>query len=69
MTHEGLPDQERHIVREVFAAGERQVRDAMLPRAQIDFLDAASPGRTTRPAGLGARAHAVPGHRTDPRTR
>jgi len=43
MTHEGLPEQERHIVREVFAASERQVRDAMLPRTRIDFLDAALP--------------------------
>lgn len=40
MTHEELPDQERRIVREVFAAGERHVRDAMLPRTEIDFLEA-----------------------------
>jgi putative hemolysin len=45
MSHEGLPDQDRHIVREVFAAGDRQVRDAMLPRTQIDFLDADLPVR------------------------
>ena len=43
MTHEELPDQERRIVREVFAAGERHVRDAMLPRTEIDFLDASLP--------------------------
>jgi len=43
MTHEGLADQERGIVRQVFAAGDRQVREAMLPRAGIDFLDASLP--------------------------
>lgn len=43
MTHEELPEQERRIVREVFAAGDRHVRDAMLPRTEIDFLDASLP--------------------------
>lgn len=43
MTHEGLPEQEQRIVREVFAASERTVRESMLPRASIDFLDASMP--------------------------
>lgn len=55
MTHEGLPDQERHLVREAFAAGDRQVRDAMLPRTQIDFLEAAL---TVREAARQAWEHA-----------
>ena len=46
MTHEGLPARERTIVREVFAAGDRHVREAMLPRTDIDFLDASSPVST-----------------------
>jgi putative hemolysin len=43
LTHEGLPQQEQRIVREVFAASERTVREVMLPRAAIDFLDASMP--------------------------
>jgi len=43
MTHAGLPAQERAIVREVFAAGDRHVREAMLPRTDVDFLDASLP--------------------------
>ena len=39
-SHENLGDEERRIVREVFAAGSRKVRDAMLPRTDVDFLDA-----------------------------
>lgn len=39
-SHENLGDDERRIVREVFAAGNLKVRDAMLRRADVDFLDA-----------------------------
>lgn len=41
--HEGLSDEERQIVSDVFAAGDRQVREVMLPRTEVDFLDATLP--------------------------
>ena len=33
-----LGDEERQIVEEVFAAGERSLREVMLPRTEVDFL-------------------------------
>ncbi len=39
-SHEALGDDERRIVRDVFAAGGRSVQSAMLPRTDVDFLDA-----------------------------
>ena len=39
-SHEALGDEERRIVRDVFTAGGRSVRSAMLPRTDVDFLDA-----------------------------
>lgn len=41
--HETLGEDERRILDEVFAAGQRQVREVMLPRTEVDFLDAATP--------------------------
>jgi magnesium and cobalt exporter, CNNM family len=41
--HEALGEEERRIVEEVFAAGERQLREVMRPRTEVDFLDAAMP--------------------------
>jgi putative hemolysin len=41
--HETLGEEERAIVEEVFAAGERQLREVMLPRTEVDFLDAGTP--------------------------
>lgn len=41
--HGGLGDEERRIVEDVFAAGERQLREVMLPRTEVDFIDAATP--------------------------
>jgi len=35
-----LGDEERHIVDEVFAAGQVTLREAMVPRTEVDFLDA-----------------------------
>lgn len=43
MSHEGLAEQERRIVRDVFAAADRHVRDAMLPRVDVDVLEASLP--------------------------
>jgi putative hemolysin len=41
--HETLGEEERAIVDEVFAAGSRQLREVMLPRTEVDFLDADTP--------------------------
>ncbi|HZC28080.1 MAG TPA: hemolysin family protein [Actinopolymorphaceae bacterium] len=41
--HETLGQEERAIVDEVFAAGSRQLREVMLPRTEVDFLDADLP--------------------------
>lgn len=38
-----LGDEERQIVDEVFAAGEVSLREAMIPRTEVDFLDGAMP--------------------------
>jgi putative hemolysin len=41
--HEGLGEEERKIVEDVFATGDRQVREVMRPRTEVDFLDAGMP--------------------------
>jgi putative hemolysin len=41
--HETLGEEERAIVDEVFAAGSRQLREVMLPRTEVDFLEADTP--------------------------
>lgn len=41
--HESLPRDERQLIMEVFAAGERQIREVMVPRTEVDFLDAGLP--------------------------
>ncbi|MFW6204291.1 MAG: hemolysin family protein [Actinomycetota bacterium] len=41
--HKGLSEEERQIVEDVFGAGDRQVREVMLPRTEVDFLDAGVP--------------------------
>jgi putative hemolysin len=38
--HESLSGDERKLIDDVFAAGERQVREVMLPRTEVDFLEA-----------------------------
>lgn len=50
LTHEEVPEQERAIIRQVFAAGERTIRQAMVPRANIDFLPAGIDVRQARRA-------------------
>ncbi len=37
--HESLDADERRLIDEVFAAGERQVREVMVPRTEVAFLD------------------------------
>jgi putative hemolysin len=42
-THETLGEEERRIVEDVFEAGDRQIREVMIPRTEVDFLDASMP--------------------------
>jgi putative hemolysin len=41
--HETLGEEERRIVEDVFEAGDRQIREVMIPRTEVDFLDASMP--------------------------
>jgi putative hemolysin len=41
--HETLSEDERRIVEDVFEAGDRQIREVMIPRTEVDFLDANTP--------------------------
>jgi putative hemolysin len=38
--HEALTRDERALIEEVFEAGERQLREVMVPRTEVEFLDA-----------------------------
>jgi putative hemolysin len=38
--HEALTRDERRLIDEVFEAGERQLREVMVPRTEVEFLDA-----------------------------
>jgi putative hemolysin len=38
--HESLTKEERRLIDEVFAAGERQLREVLIPRTEVEFLDA-----------------------------
>lgn len=38
-THEGLSDDQRRIVTDVFAATQRSLKEAMRPRGEVEFLD------------------------------
>ncbi|TDO36444.1 putative hemolysin [Kribbella sp. VKM Ac-2527] len=41
--HESLGEEERRIVDDVFEAGGRQLRELIVPRTEVDFLDAEMP--------------------------
>ncbi len=41
--HESLTGDERRLIDEVFEAGDRQVREVMIPRTECSFLDASVP--------------------------
>jgi putative hemolysin len=41
--HETLGEEERRIVEDVFEAGDRQIREVMIPRTEVDFLDSQMP--------------------------
>src|SRR5436853_400700 len=38
--HESLTNEERKLIDEVFDAGERPLREVMVPRTEVEFLDA-----------------------------
>jgi putative hemolysin len=40
--HESLTKEERRLIDEVFAAGERQLREVLVPRTEVEFIDAAT---------------------------
>lgn len=41
--HEELSVEERELIDDVFAAGDRELREVMIPRTEVEFLDAAMP--------------------------
>ena len=41
--HEELSEDERNLIDDVFEAGERELREVMLPRTEVNFLDASLP--------------------------
>ena len=41
--HEELSEDERNLIDDVFEAGERELREVMLPRTEVDFLDSRIP--------------------------
>jgi putative hemolysin len=41
--HEDLSVEERELIDDVFAAGDRELREVMIPRTEVEFLDAAMP--------------------------
>ena len=41
--HQTLGAEERQIVEDVFEAGDRQLREVMIPRTEVDFLEASTP--------------------------
>jgi putative hemolysin len=42
-SHETLGEEERRILEDVFEAGDRQLREVLVPRTEVDFLDASMP--------------------------
>ncbi|HEY5184562.1 MAG TPA: hemolysin family protein [Actinomycetes bacterium] len=41
--HHALSPEERELIEEVFEAGDRSLREVMVPRTEVDFLDASMP--------------------------
>jgi magnesium and cobalt exporter, CNNM family len=41
--NQALGSHERWLIREVFSTGDRQLREVMIPRTEVDFLDADTP--------------------------
>lgn len=54
---ESLGEEERQIVDDVFAAGSRSLREVMVPRTEVDFLDADTPAyQAAREVNTAARS-------------
>jgi putative hemolysin len=54
---ESLGEEERRIVDDVFAAGSRSLREVMVPRTEVDFLDADTPAyQAVREVNTAARS-------------
>jgi len=41
--HESFGHEERELIEQIFSAGDRQLREVMIPRTEVDFLDASMP--------------------------
>jgi len=41
--HETLGEEERRILNDVFEAGDRQIREVMIPRTEVDFIESTMP--------------------------
>jgi len=41
--HQELTPEERELIDDVFAAGDRELREVLLPRTEVEFLDASMP--------------------------
>ncbi|GAB3659410.1 hypothetical protein GCM10027589_20510 [Actinocorallia lasiicapitis] len=41
--HDEITQDERELIEDVFAAGERQLREVLVPRTEVEFLDATLP--------------------------
>ncbi|MGC5615670.1 hemolysin family protein [Georgenia sp. Z1491] len=54
--HEGLGAEERQIVTDLLAVGERSVQEVMTPRTEVEFLDADTPIEDAR-ATVGSMEH------------
>ena len=57
------------IIEGALTVSEMAVRDIMMPRAQVDFIDINEPVENVREAGDRHRALALPGDRPEPRRR
>ena len=55
-----LSQDERHIVGEVFDAGKRQIREVLVPRTEVVFLDAETPVATAAALAVGVPHSRLP---------
>jgi putative hemolysin len=57
---QALSQDERHIVGEVFDAGKRQIREVLVPRTEVVFLDAETPVATAAAIAVGVPHSRLP---------
>src|SRR5579859_2921101 len=58
--HQNLSADERHIAGEVFDAGKRQIREVLVPRTEVVFLDAETPVGTAAALAAGVPHSRLP---------